>query len=88
MKTLSGVFLVRTAVEPRVSWRDVRQDGFDVDSDGDFALRNGRVRTTPQTSGQRQSVQRYSGKSENVEEGMARWTTPVGVERCTSVVTA
>ena len=94
---LRSVFLVRTAVQPRVSWRDVGQDGFDICivlfcgcknvwTLARFAQRNGREGTTRwHEGGDCTSAQETL---ENVADGLARWTPPIGVECGALVVTA
>ena len=64
-KMLRSVFLVRTAVQPKVAWKDVEQDEFDIYivlcficrnvlTLVKYALGNVRVSTTRQTLARRQ----------------------------------
>ena len=72
---LRSVFLERTAVEPRVSWKDVGQDEFDICIVLCFGCRN--VLTLVRYA--LRNVRVTHETSENVEDGVARWTAPFTV---------
>ena len=76
---LRSEFLVRTAVQPRVSWKDAEQDEFDICIVLCFGCRNVLTLVRNALRNEGSVCTRALETFENVEDGVARWTTPFSV---------
>ena len=88
---LDSVFLVRTAVHPRVTWKGVSQDGFDIYFVLCYGCKNVWILPRFAQCNERESTTRQTSASktfENVEDGLVRWSPSAVVECGALAVTA